>query len=473
MRALAGLTATPTALRLLTDFLTNPYYGAGLPSQYLGDMGAFSEYTLAQGLWISPLFDQNQDAASLIEDIVTQCNSAFVWSGGTLNIVPYGDTPMAANGASWSPPTSPLFSLTDDDFLADGNNDPITVERARPADQVNAMSLEYLNRFNAYNSDLVWARDEASIAVFGLRQSSSPASAHYFCDGNAAQVSINLQLARQAVRNKYTFKLGWQYCMLDAMDIVSITDSRLGLYDTPVRIISVDESEWSGSDGGALTITAEDFLGGIGTTALYNFETGSGYQPNYNAAAPASYAPQFLEPSFELSAGQPQVWMALAGPTGSWGGADVWVSFDGTNYTHLTTVDQNARYGVTTTALIAEDAGLDQTAAVGVNLSASGGQLVASPGLVAAQANTSLCWIAGEFLSYAASSQTGANLYTLTGLNRGQYDTVPTAAPAGSPFVRCDGTLSQITLQPALIGKPVFVKILEQECVGCGTAHAR
>ncbi len=457
------------AALVIQDSLTNPYYGAGLPSQYLGPLGNFSNYCLAQGLWISPVFDQSQDAASLLDDIAAQCNSAFVWSGGTLNLIPYGDAPLSANGVSYAPPGSPLFSLTDDDFLAgDKSGDPVTVERARPADQVNALSLEYLNRFNAYNPDLVQARDEASIAVFGLQQSASPASAHYFCDGNAAQISANLQLARQAVRNRFTFKLGWQYCMLDPMDLVALTDARLGLSDYPVRVVSVSEDEWTGEDGGTLTVTAEDYLGGTGSTALYNFETGSGYQPNYNAAAPRSFAPRFLEPSFELSAGQPQVWMALAGPTGLWGGADVWVSFDGMNYTHLTTVSQNARYGVTTTALPAEAEGLDQSAALGVNLSASLGQLAVSPGLTAAEANTSLCWVDGEFLSYAASSQSGANLYTLNGLNRGQFDTVAAFAPAGSPFVRCDGTLSQITLQPGLIGKPVSVKILDKNAWGAG-----
>ena len=256
--------------------------------------------------------------------------------------------------------------------------------------------------------------------------------------------------------------------MLDPMDIISITDAALGVIDHPVRILSIEESDWTGSDGGALTIKAEDYLGGTGSTALYNFETGSGYQPNYNAAAPTSYAPQFLEPSFPLSGGAPQVWMALAGPSGTWGGADIWVSFDGDTYTQLTTVTQNSRYGVTTTALIAEDTGIDLTATVGVDLSASGGQLAASPGLTAAEANTSLCWVDGEFLSYISTAQIGTNLYTLTGLNRGQYDTVAAATATGAPFVRCDDTLSKITLLPDLIGKPVYVKVLDKNAWGVG-----
>jgi hypothetical protein len=449
---------------VVSDFLTNPNYGAGFPAEYLGDLTNFEQYCNGQGLWISPVFDENQDAASLLDDIATSCNAAFVWSGGLLNIVPYGD--MALTG--YTPPAAPIFALTDDDFIASGSDDPVTIERARPADQENAISLEYLNRWNAYNSDLVQARDEASIAQFGLRQSASPAAAHYFCDPTAAQTSVSLQLARKSVRNQYSFKLGWRYCMLDPMDIVAISDARLGIDQQWVRILSIDEQDWSGKDGGVLSVTAEEYLEGTGQTALYNFEQGSGYQPNYNAPAPRSFAPAFVEPTFQLTGGDPELWMALAGPNGSWGGADIWVSFDGSSYTHLVSVSQSARYGITTTALDEADTGYAAMDMVGVDLSQSAGQLTSSPGMIAATANTSLCAIGPEFLSYASVVQTGNDAYQLTGLNRGQFDTQPIAQTAGSSFVRCDDTLTKITLQAGLIGKTIYVKVLDRNAWGIG-----
>ena len=45
-------------------------------------------------------------------------NSAFVWSSGTLTLVPYGDTDITANGYTYTAPSSPLYDLTDDDFLS-------------------------------------------------------------------------------------------------------------------------------------------------------------------------------------------------------------------------------------------------------------------------------------------------------------------------------------------------------------------
>jgi hypothetical protein len=55
--------------------------------------------------------------------------------------------------------------------------------------------------------------------------------------------------------NSYTFKLGWKYCLLEPMDLVQITDARLGPSALTVRITAVEED-----DEGTLSITAEIFL---------------------------------------------------------------------------------------------------------------------------------------------------------------------------------------------------------------------
>ena len=452
---------------VISDVLTNPYYGLGFPAPYLGDLTNYHNYCQAQGLWISPVIDQSEDAASQLEQIATGTNAAFVWSGGQLNIVPYGDLPLSNNGAAYTPPQQPLVSLTDDDFIYADNEDPVTIDRSRPADQINALSLEYLNRLNAYNPDLVQARDEGSIAAWGL-QTQTPASAHYFCDGNAAQMSAQLQLNRQAVRNNYTFKLGWKYCWLDPMDIVAINDAALGLSQQWVRILSVDESEWSAADGGVLTIKAEEYLYGTGQAPLYSLEQGRGFQPNYNAPAPASYAPVFIEPTFQLTAGALEIWMAVAGPAGTWSGADVWISQDGTNYAKSASVTQSARYGYVYTGLDSSQPGLDLADSFGVDLTLSQGALAVSPGLAAAETNTSLCYVDGEFLSYGATVLTGALHYQISTLNRGQFGTAPLAHAAETLFVRCDNALVQLVVQPGLIGRTLYVKLLNRNAYGAG-----
>ncbi len=62
------------------------------------------------------------------------------------------------------------------------------------------------------------------------------------------------------VRTKFTFKLSWEYCLLDPMDIVTLTDANLGLSNYPVRIITIEED-----DKGLLAFTARSLVTGVST----------------------------------------------------------------------------------------------------------------------------------------------------------------------------------------------------------------
>ena len=77
------------------------------------------------------------------------------------------------------------------------------------------------------------------------------------------------------VRTKFTFKFSWEYCLLDPMDIVTITDSNLGLSNYPVRVIAIEED-----DKGLLAITAEELVAGVSNPPLYQNAAPSRFQPN-------------------------------------------------------------------------------------------------------------------------------------------------------------------------------------------------
>ncbi len=217
---------------------------------------------------ISPVFDTQSDAASQLNAIVQSCNAAFVWTGAQLTIVPYGDQDLSANGAKSTAPSSPLFSLTDDDFLQENGQDPVQCSRTRPSDQMNSVRFEFLDRSHDYNGSIVEAKNQAAIEAYGLR-GEQPEQMHHFCDAHAAKFAATLKLQRQSVRNVYSFTLGWRYCLLDPMDIVEITDSGLGLDQQWVRILSLEED-----DNGNLKITAEEYLGGTGHGAALRFRAG-------------------------------------------------------------------------------------------------------------------------------------------------------------------------------------------------------
>jgi hypothetical protein len=102
----------------------------------------------------------------------------------------------------------------------------------------------------------VW--DQGLIDQYGIRNEPS-LQAHEFTNPTSATISAQLQLQRKAyVRNRYKFKLGWRYSLLEPMDIVLLNDAALGLSGAAVRIVQIDED-----DNGELTIIAEEIPGEI------------------------------------------------------------------------------------------------------------------------------------------------------------------------------------------------------------------
>ncbi len=117
-----------------------------------------------------------------------------------------------------------------------------------PAADFSADELLYLPRnvgaHRLYGMSPVEARDQSQIEIFGPRVGST-INATEVCDEIVigplmAQAILQRELY---VRTKFTFKLSWEYCLLDPMDIVTLTDTNLGLSNYPVRIIEIQEDD--------------------------------------------------------------------------------------------------------------------------------------------------------------------------------------------------------------------------------------
>src|SRR5204863_116300 len=109
---------------IVADLLTNPRYGAGFPAINLDTGGSLADWGLycqAAQLAMSLLLDKQQPAARWLEEIALLTGAAVVWSGNALKIIPYGDQPLSANGAAWSPNLGWRYSLGDGDFLRWGD----------------------------------------------------------------------------------------------------------------------------------------------------------------------------------------------------------------------------------------------------------------------------------------------------------------------------------------------------------------
>jgi hypothetical protein len=499
-----GCDANPASI--LTDLLTNSRYGADFPAANLdttNTLADYANYCNAVGLMLAPVYDSQQPCLQLLDEIATVTNSAIVWSGGLLKIIPYGDQPrfavytpasfagtlglgdqisMTFSGAfpgspvtvshylsandivsyeaagasiaqlitgdgtvtspgngtlaaagifasvtlnglviittgapisisasssgaetlvigspsapySWTPNTTPIYSLGDDDFIVQTSSvsahlgvspggaalrlgagsitggftdDPVHIVRSPAADALNFVQLETTDRGTSYNTSITEAFDQGSIDLYGVRRDTSIKARAIVDPYYVATTVAQLRLQRQIFyRNTYTFRLGWKYILLEPMDLVQITDHHLGAQSLAVRITSIEED-----DEGTLTVTAEDWFGapgpviyppitplpsfgglsslGIGasTATPYSKQGGSSTAstPNYGTPAPAVNTPFIFEPTAQSLAAQgqtsPYIVIGLsAGPDGvysaNWAGAWVYASLDGSTFTQL------------------------------------------------------------------------------------------------------------------------------------------
>ncbi len=436
--------ASPAAV--IYDFLTNPQYGAGFPAAKIASMTQFNNYVVAAGLFVSPAYTSQQAAQQSVDDMLSAVNCAAVNSGGQLRIIPYGDASITGHGASFTPNLTPVYHLTDDDFIA--TDDPIRVTRTRDADAFNRVQIEFLDRNNQYNVAIAEAKDQANIELYGLR-TESPQQCHMICDAAIAAQVAQLRLQRLVyIRNQYEFSLSWKHCLLEPMDIVTLTDEGLGLVQFPVRIKSIDEND------GVLDIKAEELIIGTASALTYTSQGSGGYPGQYGNAGDVN-APFVFEPPLILTTnGKNEVWAAVSGGD-NWSGCHVWAAFtpegaDPESFKQIGTIEGVARYGVLSAGISGSDLALTTT----LNTAAQ----IYSGTTLDANAGETLCFVGGELLSYETATLAGTNQYTLSELHRGQYGTTAAGHATGASFARLDGSIFKYAYDKSLIGKTINLK---------------
>ena len=365
---------------------------------------------------------------------------------------------------AYTPNLTPVYALTDLDFVDEkGNKDPVQVMRADPFSLPTIQRIECLSRNNQYGTTPVEARDQSQIEMFGSRVGST-IQAHEICDEVTIGPIVAQTILQRAlyVRTHFAFKLSFEYCLLDPMDIVTITDANLGLAAYPVRIVSIEED-----DRGMLSVTAEELVLGVSTPGANPSDTAIAFAPNQSAAASTINPPLIYEPPPSLTGDVAQVWVGASGAPGSnWGGAFVWASVDNTTYSQIGTIAQPLRQGVLT-ANLASATGWDTANTLALNLAESGLALSGTSD-ASAQAGATLSLVDGELLAYATATLTGTNAYNLTRLQRGFGGSLPAAHSIGAAFARLDGAVVQYNLPSTWIGVPLYFKFQSFNAFGAG-----
>jgi hypothetical protein len=266
---------------IIKDLVTHTRRGCGMPTSVLPAGGwwgsgqsTYLTYCEAAGFRISLVIDSKRPALDVIGDILSATNSDAFWSQGVLQVVPLGDTGIASPrfGADpYVPDMVAKYDLTTNDFLK-----PITIRRKSNSDCYNCFPVEYSDGSMAGAKTTMEDADQADVDLRGLRRAPNLSINVSYPDQIQA-VKLSRILAQRAcnVRNEYTILIGWKYVLLDPLDVVTITDSALGLSLVPIRILSIEESITGG-----LSIIAEDCPLGVSHSDGFTPEANAGYVPS-------------------------------------------------------------------------------------------------------------------------------------------------------------------------------------------------
>jgi len=480
---LNGFDADPALI--IEDFLTNAQYGVGFPAASIhaaslfGSSGgnSYQAYCAAAGLALSPALVNQEAANTILGRWLQLTNATAIWSGGFLKIISYGDSEIANGDITFVPNLEPVYHLTDDDFVYSDGEDPVGISRQDPYAVYNMQSLEFLDRSNSYAATPITVFDQNAIDCFGLRIASS-VSAHEICDANIAMRSAQLILQRGLyIRNNFSFKLSWEYCLLEPMDIVTISDAALGLDQSPVRILEITED-----DNGLLSIIAEECPDGVGTAFAYGAQASSGRLTDRNVAASSVNPPLIFEPPVAISStGQAEVWIGASGGDGTtvdqhWGGAILWVSLDGVSYSSIGLLSKPLRQGVLTASFANSTSAQsdhlpfvnnDASHSLQVDLRQSGASLISGSDQSISRGSP-LALVGNELLAFRDAALIAQNQYSLSQFARGLYGSPQTSHAAGTPFVRLDESIFKYVLPDGYVGNTLHLKFQSFNVFGGG-----
>ncbi len=456
---------------IVTDFLVNPQYGmGGFVSGEMGDTTQYATYQRAQGLFFSPLLNAAEKATSIIDRWAQLSNSWIYWSGTQFQYVPLGDSAVTGNGVTYTPDNAAAYSLKISDFLG---QPPVKVSRADPADCFNRTVVSITDRTIGYTTNPIEYKDQTLVDLYGIRDNSS-VQADEIKDPIVGAIVAQLVGKRAAyIRNTYSFKLPGRFIRCLPGTVLTVPDPNIGI-NVRVRVKTVEEDE-----NDVLSMVAEEFPGTIGT---YYPASGSSIAgnipttPNQFAAPGNVNTPAIVEPSSAFTGGSAIIVVAASGGA-NWGGCFVNLSFDGTNYSTIGTINAPAIQG-TLTANLASHADPDtaDTLAVDCTESLSATQAVThadadalrTVALVVAQP-TVMGGIAvvptnGELLAFGNVAATATYAANLTYLRRGQYGSTPASHSIGDQFTVLDvlgetDTAVRYALPAQYIGKTLYIKL--------------
>lgn len=391
----------------------------------------------------SEAFSNQRKCADVISELLKLLNCYMFWSVDRFKIVVRDDRQRG----TWIPNRQVLYALTEDDFIKSAGA-CVTFSRKDSSERYNRFGVSFVNRNNAYEKETVFFEDVESIKKEGIKAASTVEAAWFHSKERAVKIAEMLARTNKVENTKYTFKLDWSY-NLEPGDLVSLTDSAIGLENQVAMVESVTEDA-----RGNLTITAIRRADGIYKAPAYNIHEHDYNSVSFNIDPYNTAPPLFIQPPEEMvtSSTGVELWVALHGEQPTWGGCGVLVSDQDGNYTQQGTHAQSSVFGYTITAMTAESDS--------VTIRATNPNMVEilSGSEWDADRDNTLVWIDGEFISYTAAELVGENTYMLSGVLRGRFDTEAVEHPANTNAALCDGDLYVLEIPRHYANRLLYLK---------------
>jgi hypothetical protein len=258
--------------------------------------------------------------------------------------------------------------------------------------------------------------------------------------------------------NEYEFTLNAEWMGVEAMDLFTISDSRLGLVKVPVRLTSAKETPER-----TIACTAEQFVYGLNHPDVKNTTAATGTLVLANVDPGLVNTPIIFEPPagmLPVGAG-PQVWMVVSGADPNYGGCIANVSVDaGSHYDPLNNIGPGTTGVLTGT--FASGADPDTVNTLAVDLTESNGSLSTHSQQIA-DGFADPCFVESasgfEVVCPTVAALTSAEHYSMAAyIRRGVGGTTIASHASGKRFAVLDGSVLMIDLPAQWVGKTIHLK---------------
>ena len=428
------------------DYIRYVLDKAGLKDVEIQGLDNYRQYCREADILIStPPDEKTKTARDIVNEIAQLTNAYIFWSNDQFKIIPLADRPVGG----WTPNKQIIYDLTADDFIPQSEGELVRYERKDGSENYNQFPVEFINRSNGYEKETVTYQFTDDIKKYGSRQAGVFAANYIYTKERAVKIAEQIARINFYGRNRYTFKLDWCFCRLEVGDLVTLTDEYSGMEKQVAVISEVTEDQ-----DGLLLFRAISMPDGNYEPAQYDVHENDRPYINMNDTA-CDTVPVMFQPPADMTKAGLELWIAAKGKEKNWGGCSVYVSDDNEHYIHAGDINNSSRLGEVKSYS-------DGKIQISCN-----GQLLSGKPEDAERGNT-MCWVAGECLSYTTATLQNDGTYLLEGLVRGQYNTVKATHAAGESFVRLDNYLLKLPFTKKDIGKKIYLKFVSRNIFGAG-----